>query len=166
MARTPWRIHLWGWDLAERCFSSLCEMVKKFELKKFELKKKFENFFFRSEHTSSQIWCFLKFPLCWGGGGSKNQSWSEWHETWSHFGIFEIQWNFQNGGGGSKNQSCSEWRETWSCFGIFEIRWNFRNLVRKVNRATSKQARQHTSGHHSDQISRSALRDGATKKDF
>ena len=42
MARTPWRIHLWAWDLAERCFSSLCEMVKKFELKKFELKKKFE----------------------------------------------------------------------------------------------------------------------------
>ena len=27
----------------------------------------------------------------------------------------------------------------------------------------NKQARQHTSGHHSDQISRSALRDGATK---
>ena len=67
------------------------------------------------------------------------------------------------GGGGSKNQSCSEWHETWSRFGIFEIRWNFRNLVRKVNGATSKQARQHTSGHHSDQISRSALRDGATK---
>ena len=42
MARTPWRIHLWAWDLAERCFSSLCEMVKKLELKKFELKKKFE----------------------------------------------------------------------------------------------------------------------------
>ena len=42
MARTPWRIHLWAWDLAERCFSSLCEMVKKFELKKFELKKKIE----------------------------------------------------------------------------------------------------------------------------
>ena len=62
-------------------------------------------------------------------------------------------------GGGSKNQSWSEWRETWSHFGIFEIRWNFRNLVRKVNGATSK----HTSGHHSDQISRSALRDGATK---
>ena len=39
MARTPWRIHLWAWDLAERCFSSLCEMVKKIELKKFELKK-------------------------------------------------------------------------------------------------------------------------------
>ena len=27
-----------------------------------------KNFFFRSKHTSSQIWCFLKFPLCWGGG--------------------------------------------------------------------------------------------------
>ena len=31
-------------------------------------KKKFETNFFQSEHTSSQIWCFLKFPLCWGGG--------------------------------------------------------------------------------------------------
>ena len=28
-----------------------------------------------------------------------------------------------------------------------------------------QQARQHTSGHHSDQISRSALRDGATKNE-
>ena len=36
--------------------------------------------------------------------------------------------------------------------------------VRKVNGATSKQASIHTSGHHSDQISRSALRDGATNK--
>ena len=42
MARTPWKIHLWAWDLAERCFSSLCEMVKKFELKKIWIKKKIE----------------------------------------------------------------------------------------------------------------------------
>ena len=150
MARTPWRIHLWARDLAERCFSSLCEMVKKFELKKFELKKKIElkknlkKKFFRSEHTSSQIWCFLKFPLRWGGRGQKNQSCSEMHETWSRFGIFEIRWNLE---GGSKNQSCSEWRETWSHFGIFEIRWNFRNLVRKVNGPTNKQASKQTSIH-------------------
>ena len=136
MARTPWRIHLWAWDLAERCFSSLCEMVKKFELKKFELKKNWikknlKKIFFRSEHMSSPIWCFLKFPLCWGGG-SKNQSWSEWRETWSRFGIFEIRWNF----------------EIWS------------------EKLTGQQASKHTSGHHSDQISRSALRDGATKNTF
>ena len=57
-------------------------MVKKFELKKFKLKKKFElkKNFFQSEHTSSQIWCFLKFPFVGGGGGG-------------------------GGGGGSKNQS-------------------------------------------------------------
>ena len=47
-------------------------MVKKFELN-FELKfsKKFEKkkFFFQCEHTSSQIWCYLEFPLQQGGGG-------------------------------------------------------------------------------------------------
>ena len=42
---------------------------------------------------------------------------------------------------------------------IFEI-WS----EKLMGRQTSKQARQHTSGHHSDQISRSALRDGATNK--
>ena len=41
---------------------------------------------------------------------------------------------------------------------IFEI-WS-----EKLTGATSKQASKHTSGHHSDQIGRSALRDGATKK--
>ena len=42
---------------------------------------------------------------------------------------------------------------------IFEI-WS----EKLTGQQTSKQARQHTSGHHSDQISRSALRDGATNK--
>ena len=41
---------------------------------------------------------------------------------------------------------------------IFEI-WS----KKLMGQQASKQARQHTSGHHSDQISRSALRDGATK---
>ena len=148
MARTPWRIHLWAWDLAERCFSSLCEMVKKFELKKFEFKKKFElkknlkKFFFRSEHTSSQIWCFLKFPLRWGGGSKKSKL---LRNAWSMvlFWNFWDPMKFWGGVGGSKNQSCSEWRETWSRFGIFEIWWNFRNLVRKVNGPTNKQASIH-----------------------
>ena len=106
MARTPWRIHLWAWDLAERCFSSLCEMVKKFELKKFELKKIWKIFF--------SVWTYVKPNLVFSkisfmlGGGSKNQSCSEWRETWSCFGIFEIRWNFQNlgGGGGEIRQKC------------------------------------------------------------
>ena len=144
MARTPWRIHLWAWDLAERCFSSLCEMVKKFELKNFELKKIWKKIFLvRTYVKPNLVFSKISFML---GGGSKNQSWSEWHETWSRFGIFEIRWNFQKwggGGGGPKNQSCSEWRETWSRFGIFEIWWNFRNLVWKVNGATSKQGSIH-----------------------
>ena len=140
MARTPWRIHLWAWDLAERCFSSLCEMVKKFELKKFELKKKIElkkiwKIFFSVQTYVKPNLVFSKISFMLGG--SKNQSGSEWHETWSRFGIFEIRWNFQNGWGGgglSKNQSCSEWRETWSRLGIFEIRWNFRNLGGRGNK--------------------------------
>ena len=47
---------------------------------------------------------------------------------------------------------------------------HFLGGVRKVNGPTnkqaSKQARLQTSGHHSDQISCSALRDGATKNKF
>ena len=71
---------------------------------------------------SSQIWCFLKFPLCWGGGGvpkiKVDQNGMK-HGLVLEFlrsdEIFKME-------GGSKNQSCSEWRETWSRFGIFEIR--------------------------------------------
>ena len=55
-------------------------MVKKFELKKFEFKKNLKkknlkkNFFFWSRHMSSQMWCFLKFPLHQGGGGGDQKS--------------------------------------------------------------------------------------------
>ena len=115
--------------------------------KKFELKKIWKKFFFRSEHTSSQIWCFLKFPLCvWGGGGGVKKS-KLLRNAWNmvSFWNFWDPMKFGGGGGvgGSKNQSCSEWHETWSRFGIFEIRWNFRNLVRKVNGPTTKQAYRH-----------------------
>ena len=44
---------------------------------------------------------------------------------------------------------------------IFEI-WSENGLVLEFL-LTGQQARQHTSGHHSDQISRCTLRDGATK---
>ena len=72
-------------------------MVKKFELKKSELKKKFElkknlkkNFFSVRTYIKPNL-VFSKISFMLGGGGvSKNQSCSEWRETWSRFGIFEI----------------------------------------------------------------------------
>ena len=167
MARTPWKMYLLAWNLAGRCFSEFCEMVKKFEFwaqnlnwKKFWTEKNFwKKNFFGSEHVSSQIWCQKIFPFSWGGGGV--------------------------GVGVPKKKSCSKWAETHFGFGIFEIRsFSGGGGVRKVNGATSKQASKQadrqtsghhsdqisravsyrqTSGHHSDQISRSALRDGATK---
>ena len=82
---------------------------------------------------SSQIWCFLKFPLCWGGGQK-----------------IKVDQN------GMKHGLVLEFLRSDE---IFEI-WS----EKLTGQQTSKQARQHTSGHHSDQISRSALRDGATKK--
>ena len=146
MARTPWRIHLWAWDLAERCFSSLCEMVKKFELKKSELKKIFELKKIWKKIFSVQTYVkpnlvFSKISFMLGGdqkikvdqNGVKHGLVLEFLRSDE---IFKM-------GGGSKNQSCSEWHETWSCFGIFEIRWNFRNLVRKFNGSTSKQGSIH-----------------------
>ena len=55
----------------------------------------FENFFFQSEHVSSQIQCQKFFPLLRGGFPWKNCS--EWVETHFGFGIFEIRW-FVGGG--------------------------------------------------------------------
>ena len=78
---------------------------------------------------SSQIWCFLKFPLCWGGGQKIKVA--------------------QNG---VKHGLVLEFLRSDEIFKI----WS--------EKLTGQQASKHTSGHHSDQISRSALRDGATKK--
>ena len=32
MARTPWKMHLWAWDLAGRCSCEFCEMAKNLTL--------------------------------------------------------------------------------------------------------------------------------------
>ena len=73
-------------------------MVQKFELKKFEfkknLKKKFEKkifFLVRTYVKPNVVFSKIPFTPGGGGGGSKNQSCSEWRETWSRFGIFEIR---------------------------------------------------------------------------
>ena len=78
------------------------------------------------------------------------------------------------GGGGGSPPKKKLFKMSWNTFWF----WNFWDTiifwgggVRKVNGPTnkqaskqaSKQADRQTSGHHSDQISRSALRDGATK---
>ena len=91
--------------------------------------------FFRSEHTSSQIWCFLKFPL-WGGQKIKVD---------------------QNG---VKHGLVLEFLRSDE---IFEI-WSEKLTGQQASKQASIHTYIHTSGHHSDQISRSALRDGATKK--
>ena len=53
---------------------------------------------------SSQIWCYLKFPLPMGGGGGgecpQETNCSKLHETHFGFGIFEIRWFFGGHGGG------------------------------------------------------------------
>ena len=78
-------------------------MVKKFELN-FELKfsKKIEKINFEKIFSvqtyvkANLVLSQIPFTMEGGGGGvlgSQNQSCSEWCETWSHFGIFEIWWH-------------------------------------------------------------------------
>ena len=65
-------------------------MVKKFELKKFEFKKNLKKKFFflvRTYVKPNVVFSKIPFTL----GGVQNQSCSEWRETWSRFGIFEIR---------------------------------------------------------------------------
>ena len=62
--------------------------------------------------------------------------------------------------GGSPWKSCSEWAETNFGFGIFEIRW-FPGGGGGGGSPSVRYRQQDT--RHSDQISRSARRDGATK---
>ena len=95
-----------------------------------------KNKFFRSEHTSSQIWCFLKFPLLGGGGGGGQK--------------IKVAQNGVKHGLVLESLRSDEIFEIWS--------------EKLTGQQASNQASKHTSGHHSDQISRSALRDGATNK--
>ena len=110
--------------------------IRKILLKNFAKKNFAKKFFFQSEHVSSQIWCQKFFLLLVGvGGGPPKKSCSEWAETHFGFGIFEIRW-FPGGRGGPS------------------VRYKH----------TDNQPTRHTDTRHSDQISRSARRDGATNK--
>ena len=62
MARTPWKMHLWAWDLAGRCSSEFCEMAKKLALN-FKLNSQlkleiFSTFIFQCQ---VQIWKNFSF---------------------------------------------------------------------------------------------------------
>ena len=83
-----------------------------------------------------------------GGGGvprKKKKSCSEFAETCSSFGIFEIRQKNVPGGGGSKNNSCSECAETALVLEFLKSGKIFEKVYRHL-----------TDRHHSENIRRSA----------
>ena len=70
------------------------------------------------------------------GGPQKKKSCSEFAETCSCFGNFEIRKKKISGGGGGGGDGCSECAETCSHFGIFEILQKKCFEVKKFNRQT------------------------------
>ena len=97
-------------------FSSLNMYQAKSGVKIFSLYRKGEgpstkNFFFQSEHVSSQIWCQKFFPLPLGGGGARGRVLSDKKIFFSSLNMYQAksgvkiislyQWS---GGGGVPGQ--------------------------------------------------------------
>ena len=75
MARTPWRIHLWAWDLAEM-LQFIMWNGEKIWTKKIWIKKKIElkkiwKFFFSVRTYVKPNLVFSKISFMLGGGGQK-----------------------------------------------------------------------------------------------
>ena len=111
--RTAWKMHLSPSDLADRCFRVFCRWVI---LGKGVPKKKL----LRMCWNMLLFWNFWNLTKFFVLGVLKKKSCSEYAETCSRFGIFEMTKIFVRG---VPKKSCSECAETCSRFGIFEIWW-------------------------------------------